>query len=293
MPLKTKSIPVNMKADPTANGININKVSVKSSHPFKEVERAHRDDFYVFILQQKGSMTLEIDFHNYKVKAGSIVFIHPTQVHRVIGFETATFSSWALSSEQLNPEYLSLLDDLTAVKPLSLNKEIYSLLSEAVALSIKIFERKNQKMHVSILKESCNTLVGVAISQLLEQVKPPEKLSRFESVTKNFKSILEQNFTSIKSPSEYAEKLNISTPYLNECVKSATGHSVSFHIQERIMLEAKRLLYHSSKSVKEISEVLGYDDYSYFIRTFSKAVKQSPLAFRDKTLNKPILLQSL
>lgn len=284
MPIKAKSIPVNMKADPTAVGININQVSIKSSHPFKEVERAHRDDFYVFILQQKGTMTLEIDFQKYKVKAGSIVFIHPTQVHRVIGFETATFSSWALSSEQLNPEYLSLLDDFTSVKPLALNKEIYPLLSDAVVLSIKLFKRKNQKMHEAILRESCNTLVGLAISQFLEQVKPPEKLSRFESVTKNFKSILEQNFPSIKSPSEYAEKLNISTPYLNECVKRATGHSVSFHIQERIILEAKRLLYHSSKSVKEIAEALGYDDYSYFIRTFSKVVKLSPLAFRDKNL---------
>lgn len=284
MPQKTKSILVNMKADSSGRGININKVSIKSSHPFKEVERAHRDDFYVFILQQKGTMTLEIDFQKYKVKAGSVVFIHPTQVHRVIGFEGATFSSWALSTEHINPDYLKLLDDLKSVKPLALKQEIYSIISDAVSLSIKLSERKKEKLHDSLLKESCNMAVGLVISQFLEEEKPLGKFSRFENVTKNFKIVLEQKFISIKSPSGYAAKLNISTPYLNECVKNATGHSVSFHIRERIILEAKRLLYHSSKSVKEIAETLGYDDYSYFIRTFSKIVGLSPLAFRDKNL---------
>jgi AraC family transcriptional activator of pobA len=81
----------------------------------------------------------------------------------------------------------------------------------------------------------------------------------------------------------YAQSLNISTPYLNECVKNTTGFSVSHHIQERIILEAKRLLYHSNKSVKEIATELGYDDYPYFSRLFSQSYgNDSALAFRNK-----------
>jgi len=68
----------------------------------------------------------------------------------------------------------------------------------------------------------------------------------------------------------YADILNISTPYLNECIKNTTGHSISYRIQQRIILEAKRLIYHSDKSIKEIAAELGYDDYSYFTRSFIK-----------------------
>jgi AraC-like DNA-binding protein len=82
----------------------------------------------------------------------------------------------------------------------------------------------------------------------------------------------------------YAGSLNISTPYLNECVKTTTGYSVSWHIQQRVVLEAKRLLYHSDKSIKEIAGELGYDDYSYFTRLFVKVSGLTPVAFRNKNL---------
>jgi len=93
---------------------------------------------------------------------------------------------------------------------------------------------------------------------------------------------LERDFVTVKRPTEYAQQLNISSPYLNECVKKTTGHSVSYHIQQRIILEARRLLYHSDLSVKEIATELGYDDYPYFSRLFSKVTGMTALGFRNK-----------
>jgi YesN/AraC family two-component response regulator len=49
------------------------------------------------------------------------------------------------------------------------------------------------------------------------------------------------------------------------------------------MLEAKRLLFHSSKSVKEIAHDLGYEDHSYFSRLFNKSTGMTALAFRKKS----------
>jgi YesN/AraC family two-component response regulator len=86
----------------------------------------------------------------------------------------------------------------------------------------------------------------------------------------------------MKRPADYAEVLNISVAYLNECVKNVTGFSVSHHIQQRIILEAKRLLYHSDNSVKEIAAELGYDDYPYFSRLFVKVAGITALTFRSK-----------
>lgn len=127
-------------------------------------------------------------------------------------------------------------------------------------------------------------MVALVVSQYLAKSKTTDHSSRFDVITKAFKSSLEKNFMNIKSPTAYAEALNISTPYLNECVKTITGYPVSNHIQQRVILEAKRLLYHSDKSVKEIAGELGYDDYSYFTRLFVKVTGMTPLAFRNKNL---------
>jgi AraC family transcriptional activator of pobA len=251
----------------------------------KEVARPHRDNGHLFILQEQGITHIEIDFQKHMIAAAAVIYIHPDQIHRLIGFENATVTSWIITSENLNQENLMLLADLTPVNALALKAETLSLISETASLCMQFSERKHEKLFNSILKESCNTLVSLVASQYLAQSKTTDNYSRFEVITKSFKSSLEHDFMTVKSPAAYAKCLNISTPYLNECVKTATGHSVSNHIQQRVILEAKRLLCHSNKSVKEIAGELGYDDYSYFIRLFVKVTGMTPLIFRNKNFD--------
>ncbi|MDR1877012.1 MAG: AraC family transcriptional regulator [Flavobacteriaceae bacterium] len=279
---KTKSIPVNSILGDLNTGIVIGKALFKNLHALEKLEHSHRDDYHLFFLIEKGTVSIEIDFQTHNIKPLSAIYIHPNQVHRMIAFDNVTVSILAINNENLNPEYLNLLEDITPAKPLSLKKETFTLISEAVSLSIKFSEREHEKLYHFLLKDSCNILVALIASQYLEKSKPTDKLSRFEFVTKAFKTILERNFITAKSPTEYAKTLNISTAYLNECVKQTTGYSVSHHIQQRIILEAKRLLYYSDKSVKEIATELGYDDYPYFSRLFTKVTGMSALAFRNK-----------
>jgi AraC family transcriptional regulator, transcriptional activator of pobA len=282
---KTKSIPVNHFGNEYNTGISIEKISGKDLPVFEGLGQAERHDRHTFHLLEKGIITIEIDFQKYKIKSPSVIYMHPNQVHRIIAFKNFTVTSWAINNENLNPEYLKLLEDINPAKPLSLKKETFSIISEAISLCIKFSGRKNDKLHHSLLKDSCNALVALVVSQYLAQSKSTDKFSRFEIVTKAFKGILERNYTTAKCPAHYAQKLNISTPYLNECVKNTTGYSVSYHIQQRVILEAKRLLYHSAKSVKEIAAELGYDDYPYFSRLFAKVTGITALAFRNKNLD--------
>nr|WP_067053772.1 helix-turn-helix transcriptional regulator [Mucilaginibacter sp. L294] len=281
---KTTSIPVNNFGGEYHTGISIEKMSLNDIPNFEGEEQSERHDRHSFHLLEKGTITIDIDFQRYEMKSPSVIYMHPNQVHRIITFENVTVSSWAINNVNLNPEYLKLLEDITPVKPLPLNAETFSIIAEAVSLCIKFAERKTAKLYHSLLKDSCNALVALAVSPYLEQSKSTDKLSRFETVTKTFRELLERNYTIAKRPADYAEKLNISTPYLNECVKNATGYSVSYHIQQRVILEAKRLLYHSSQSVKEIAAALGYDDFPYFSRLFTKVAGITALTFRNKNL---------
>ncbi|MVM30285.1 helix-turn-helix domain-containing protein [Spirosoma sp. HMF4905] len=282
---KPKSIPVNQFGDEYNSGISIEKIALDNLPHFEGDEQSERHDRHTFHLLETGTITIEIDFQTYEIKSSSVIYMHPNQVHRIRTFDNVTVSTWAINNENLNPDYLKLLEDIVPTKPLVLDNETFSLISEAVSLCLKFAERNNDKLYHAILKDSCNALVALVASQYLEYAKSTDKLSRFDTITKDFRELLERRYTTFKRPTAYAQALNISTPYLNECVKTTTGHSVSYHIQQRIILEAKRLLYHSNKSVKEIATELGYDDYPYFSRLFTKVAGMTALAFRNKNFD--------
>lgn len=293
MSKKRESIPVNAMTDNFDGDISIERICIddlltldkENSPTFEEATGTHRHDSHSFFLLESGTVQLNIDFQKYSIKAPSVIYVHPDQVHHTVASENVIVSSWAISNESLNPEYLKLLLEIAPAKPLELTNEMFLMLSEAVSVFIQFSERKNDKLNHSILKDSCNALVALFISQYLEQSKATDKPTRFETITKAFRQLLESNYTTAKRPSDYAQKLHLSTPYLNECIKNATGFSVSYHIQQRVILEAKRLLYHSDKSVKEIASDLGYDDYPYFSRLFTKVTGMTALTFRSKNLD--------
>ncbi|WP_316778926.1 helix-turn-helix domain-containing protein [Pedobacter antarcticus] len=286
---KTKYIPVNTIAASFDIGIAIERTYFGSSEAAsldssEEAKQSHREDRHSFFILESGNVTLEIDFQEYEMCSSSVIYMHPDQIHRVLEFKEMTVTSLGINNENLNPEYITLLEKLIPARPLVLNQATFNLIAETSSLCIKFSERKNDKLYQSLLKDCCNTLVALIVSEYLASVKSTEVHSRFKVISDAFKSLLESNFVSIKSPSDFAQKLNITTPYLNECVRNSTGHPVSYHIHQRVILEAKRLLYHSNKSVKEIAAELGYDDYPYFSRLFTKVTGMTASTFRKKNL---------
>ncbi|MDN3548710.1 helix-turn-helix domain-containing protein [Mucilaginibacter aquaedulcis] len=282
---KTGSIPVNTFGSEADEGFTIDRVSFEALPPLGEWEQPERHDRHTFFLLEKGCVNMEIDFQKYAIQSPSLIYMHPDQVHRIIDFKDVTVCAWAMNNEQLNPDYLKLLDDITPSAPMLLNENQFSLISEAVSLCLTFWLRKNAPLFHSLLKDYGNALVGLVISLFLENTAPPDHLSRQEQLTKAFRNLLGIHFSHIKRPADYAKALHISTPYLNECIKNTTGQPISYHIQQRVILEAKRLLYHSNQSLKEVAASLGYDDYPYFSRLFTKVTGVSPVVFRRKNLD--------
>ncbi|WP_294203671.1 AraC family transcriptional regulator [uncultured Chryseobacterium sp.] len=243
---------------------------------------AHRDEGYTFHILEQGTVNLEIDFRQYRICAPSVVYMHPAQVHRIIHFENITICSLSMKDENLDPDSVRLLEDIAPAEPLVLTAENNRTLFHIFEICLHFYSQKNNTLHNALLKHSCNTLVSFVISQFQDHQKPEAALSRSETITKAFRKLLEKNYRRAKRPGDYADQLHISTAYLNECVKNATGVPVSQHIRDRIILEAKRRLYHTDQSVKEISFELGFDDYPYFSRLFKKATGMSALSFRNK-----------
>lgn len=133
-----------------------------------------------------------------------------------------------------------------------------------------------------------HSIVTAFVYQLVSAYLSMEKFNlirhsaRSIEITKTFKQMLRRNFKTIKKPSEFAERMNIATSYLNDTVKLVTGFSVTYYIQQELMREAQRLLSYSERSVKEIASILGFEDEKYFNRLFRKVMGISPGAFKKK-----------
>ncbi len=92
---------------------------------------------------------------------------------------------------------------------------------------------------------------------------------------------IDQHFKVHKPVSFYAGELNITTKQVNEMCKQALGKTTTELIQDRIILEARRLLTHSDLTITQIAAELGYFDNSYFTRFFKKHTGQTPEQFRQ------------
>src|ERR1044072_5483468 len=96
-----------------------------------------------------------------------------------------------------------------------------------------------------------------------------------------FNMLIDQHFREQKSVSFYAKQLHISANYLNILCKKNLKISATELIQQRITLEAKRLLQSTDMSVKAIAYELGFVDHAYFSNYFRDQTGFTPRDFRE------------
>lgn len=100
-------------------------------------------------------------------------------------------------------------------------------------------------------------------------------------VLQSLKDAIEENFKTKHSPAEYADLLNISPKALAKITKNHFNKTLTNMIAERIVIEAKRELYLTSKPVKSIAYELGFNDEFYFSRFFKNNADVSPQLYRE------------
>jgi len=105
--------------------------------------------------------------------------------------------------------------------------------------------------------------------------------NREPAILQNLREAIEKDFKSKHTPNEYAVLLNISPNALAKITKKHFNKTLTNLITERIIIEAKRELYLTNKSVKVIADELGYDDEYYFSRFFKKNTEISPQVYRE------------
>lgn len=238
-----------------------------------ETDTMHLHGFYEIIWFQKGSGTHYVDFNQYAIAPGTIIFISPGQIH--------SFDTKHDQEGYVLKICAELFDDFVSLSCVTVQDKDSAALEMLVAAMQEELKKEDSLGH----REALHALVKLFVIMVRRSyagMNPsapnPHKVSYKAFL--NFRKLIEENYCRLHTVKDYASLLNVSsktlTLYVNECSK----YSPLELINNRIILEAKRLLRYSVLSVKEIAFRLGFEDPSYFAKFFKRLVKQSPADYR-------------
>ncbi len=261
--------------------LNQDPASMSVDH---DVYSPHRDNHYLIFILRKGKGKMRIDFKDVRFSAPALTTICPGQVHHALEYHQ--MEGWVLSFDpSLMPGHLAALfthcsRTENVIRPGTL---LLAQLSGLADTLCQLKQEEQQPYTGQAMYAALQTILHL-LANVLEQKKTAGKTSDSRSawIEQQFFQLLEKHYKTWKKPADYAAALSITVSHLNDTIKDNTGFSVSHHIQETVLLEAKRQLYHTSFTVKEIAYALGYDDQGYFIRLFKKVTGSTPIAFRQQ-----------
>jgi AraC-like DNA-binding protein len=247
------------------------------------IKELHKHDFFFILVLQKGKGNHEIDFIPYTVADNSIFFLRPGQAHKLDLKPGCTGFLMEFNSEFYHPSDKSSTQRLRKASNKNFCKLETDRLSKLNGILTTIFEEytAREEGYRDVIKASLNIFFIEYVRQIPNPkgqaiTANPYTQDRFEE----FLELLEKHIASNKQVSQYSVLMNLSSYQLNAITKSSIGKTASELIDEHIILEAKRYLLTTSNQIKEIADLLGYEDVSYFIRFFRKHIGHTPEAFR-------------
>lgn len=245
----------------------------------QENHSPHRHGYYEITWIKEGSGTYLVDLEKHEVAGNSICCAAPGQVHQLKAREKV--EGYVLS---FNNDFLLMAQDRP---PLLLPA---TSLSRDTAGEIEDLVQKIIKEYDNFFLLRAEILIGffkiflIYLARQSDKTVPAAAPVRNTDLVKKFFSIVNDKFITHKKVTEYAEQLAVTPNYLNEIVKKVSGFPASHHIQQRIVLEAKRHATYSNSSMKEIAYHLGFDDIAHFSKFFKNVSGQSFTDFRKQAL---------
>ena len=242
-------------------------------------------DAYRIFWIKKGSGKYYIDFESYSFDDNILFFLSPGQV-------------FSVDSEAIEEAYkLTFLRDFYCIqthdKEVACNGVLFNNIYDTPFLQPTENDTVKLELIITSLVDELNQsetgqydmlqaylkqfiVHAVRIKKEHYQIKDDIESQLF----KDFSLLVEQNYKTLHSVTEYANRLGISPKSLTKHFQKTGIQTPSDFIKNRIILEAKRQLLYSSDSVKQIAFNLGYNDPAYFTRFFTKSTTKSPIHFK-------------
>jgi len=265
--------------------VDNDSLNVINSEAYKE---------YIKVLYLPADYKIKVDFEVYSTTSYSLFFISPNQVLSIeeIGDEGGFFIFY-------NSDFycIQIHDQEVACDGLLFNN-IHNMPMTAVpqkeaAFIAYLFTQMEDEF---VSKDSSQEeMIRTYLKQIFIKSTRLWKLQHLDGILaqqnndleffRRFTQLVEANYKQKHSVADYADILIIAPKTLTHKFKRMNLPQPNEIIKNRIILEAKRLLVHTSKSAKEIAYDLGYEDPAYFSRLFYIKTNETPFGFKNKYLS--------
>lgn len=286
-----KNVPIHNLVDIDADDGSCRILKLNKPSP-KAVIEAHRHNYYEILMFKKGGGSHMIDFNSHEIHSETLHFVSPGQIHAlnrgadVEGFVVIFSKDFML----LNSSEKALLNEFpafnkTAAPVLSLRADEFPEVEKLILQmehefsSDHMYSNRVIAAYIGILLLKCKALLMQTSDYKRTDPSSQELMQRFNI-------LLEEKFITLHKVNEYADLLNVTPNHLSETIKKITGKTAGDLIHQRLILEAKRLLLHSTLTAKEVAYALHFNDPSYFSRFFKANTELSPEGFRKQIREK-------
>ncbi|MFI1358464.1 helix-turn-helix domain-containing protein [Streptomyces sp. NPDC020898] len=252
-------------------------------HPDVPLERVHRIDFHVVMLFDGGPVTHMIDFAEYEATAGDLLWIRPGQVHRFS--RTSEYRGTVLT---MQPGFLPRATvEATGLYRYDLPPLLHPDAPQLAGLQAALAQLGREYedtatlpigLHTSVLRHSLTAFL-LRLSHLATSSAEAAR-RRTDTTFSLFRDAVEKGFATNHSVSAYADALGYSRRTLVRAVRAATGETPKGFIDKRVILEAKRLLAHTSLPIGRVGAAVGFPDAANFSKFFHLHTGTTPVAFR-------------
>ncbi len=252
----------------------------------------HIHEFYQIIWFRHGKGNHRIDFTDYPVTDNTIFFVAPGQIHAFDGtgnYEGVIilFNASFLADEE-SSESIFLKYNVFNAYDSSPYYKVGNEEAERLMFLVNEMNREYTLTGAFAHKDYMQYLLRLFLVRVQRSGERKEEAKLYVSNIANrtfvrFRQLLEQNFHNVHTVQEYADMLNISARTLTKYVSQSAHSSPLQIINDRIVLEAKRLLQHTSLNIKEIGYSLGFEDPSYFAKFFKRQEGIMPSEFRKES----------
>jgi AraC-like DNA-binding protein len=251
------------------------------------VDAPHRHDYYTLLFVEQVSGIHMVDYRNFNFHEREVHFVSPGQVHQV-AVDTRpkgwvlTFTKDFLIENNISDDFIS-------------NISLFNQFGDCppLPLSMPLFERlvgiiRDIEVVIPSLQRYRNRALGVLLQLFLIYCNNSSKLAALRlkednpgvCILRDFKNLVDAKYQNWHQVNQYAREMHLSAKHLSTTIKKFTGLTAKEIIQNRIVLESKRLLLHTNQTIKEIAYHVGFDEPLYFSGFFKKKVGQSASEFR-------------
>ncbi len=244
------------------------------------LDTPQRPEFHTIYVGLRGRGTMVVDFTSVPLAAEHVTVVARGRVQQFV-VERGVDAWMVLFAPELAghgaddplraPAILSPAWAVPAIRvPARERLELLAIVDQLVTEQARPFDAFQPAIQIALLRAvllRLERLHGGAVAPL------PDPLQRFLT-------ILERDHARTRAVSHYARAAGVSARRLGELLGDHAGKSTKQVIDERVVLEHKRLVVHTELSVKELAARTGFDEPTNMVKFFRHHTGQTPMAFR-------------